>query len=72
MDQYNIENPMLIDDCQLYRPRVFCICDCCGEEIHYGEKYYEVNDDAIHVDCKYEYLFSDRMDRQFTIRTAGE
>lgn len=69
---YNIDNPMLLNDSELYIPRVFANCDCCNEPIYIGERYLEVNDDIIHEDCKYEYLFSDRMDRQFTVKIAGE
>jgi hypothetical protein len=63
---------MLLDDSLLYAPRIFCNCDYCGEPIYYGEKYLEINDDFIHLDCKYEYMYSDRMEEQFMARIAGE
>jgi hypothetical protein len=52
-------NSINYDRWKLHTPdddlKVFCTCECCGQEIYEGEEYLEIDGDNIHEDCFDEY-----------------
>ena len=38
-----------------HETRAVGICEHCGEEIHEGEEYYDIEDVMLHEDCLYDW-----------------
>ena len=51
-----IENRMVVDSQwqPMYKP--FCRCDVCGNDIHYGNDYYDFDGDIVCEDCERDYV----------------